>query len=132
MKLIKPNHKAVWMIMRFSCCASVNNALNRVQSCMLGTLRCHSAQARGRRWEKSNVNILGLPIWLSPRQGVSDTIINLRENGLDWVLEVIWTGHLGVEICKLRRVNLRVSMNDVLYQFYECDPSVAQEIVFQG
>jgi hypothetical protein len=42
------------------------------------------------------------------------------------------SSHLGVAICKLSRVNPRVSVNDVLDKLSDCYPSIAQDIVFQG
>jgi hypothetical protein len=103
-----------------------------VRNPVLPLSTCQRKTLCGKNEQKGNVNIVGLPIGLAPFQGVSDTIINLREQGLDWVLEVIWVGRLGVAICKLSRVNPSLSMNDVLDQFSDCDPSVAQKIVFQG
>jgi hypothetical protein len=61
-----------------------------------------------------------------------NTIINLRKQRLDWVLEVIRAGHLGVKIRQLHWINARISMDNVLSKFCNCDPSTAQEIVFQG
>jgi hypothetical protein len=101
--------------MRFSRCASVENALNSGHVCMLVTRRCHSAHDKE----------------LSSHQGISDTVVNLREQRLDWVLKVIRAGHIGVTIRQLNWINARVSMVNVLNTFSNCDPIIAQEIVVQ-
>jgi hypothetical protein len=63
--------------------------------------------------KKSNVNILRFHVWLRAGIGVADSILNLLEKRLNWVLEDDWGCHLILILCELRWVDEAISLLQV-------------------